>query len=190
MDYFAALAMTWIQFRVLAARCARSFASRFALLNLEGAGKTGCTLYPRSRVQLRTENAHTSIQVQRKHSGLPCAVALLPSPARGVPLANLTHGKSQASQGPAHRQKRLDKNVNGPNRIVAIHVVFDTCRKKARLVPVNTGLEGMIRHQSNRTLVCPAGRDSCPVSKRNPSIIARRGDGFRCALPILRTVHL
>ena len=42
----------------------------------EGAGKTGCTLHPRSRVQLRTENAHTSIQVQRKHSGLPCAMAL------------------------------------------------------------------------------------------------------------------
>ena len=28
----------------------------------EGAGKTGCLLHPRSRVQLRTEDAHTSIQ--------------------------------------------------------------------------------------------------------------------------------
>ena len=45
-------------------------------IETEGAGKTGCALHPRSRVQLRTENAHTSIQVQRKHSGLPCAVAL------------------------------------------------------------------------------------------------------------------
>src|SRR4029077_17040739 len=45
---------------------------------IEGAGKTGCALHPRSRVQLRTENAHTSIQVQRKHSGLPCAMALRP----------------------------------------------------------------------------------------------------------------
>ena len=35
-----------------------------ALSKLEGAGKTGCTLHPRSRVQLHTENAHTSIQVQ------------------------------------------------------------------------------------------------------------------------------
>jgi hypothetical protein len=42
----------------------------------EGAGKTGCAPHPRSRVQLRTENAHTSIQVRRKHPGLPCAVAL------------------------------------------------------------------------------------------------------------------
>ena len=47
-----------------------------SLSKAEGAGKTGCTLHPRSRVQLRTENAHTSIQVQRKHSGLPCAMAL------------------------------------------------------------------------------------------------------------------
>ena len=45
-------------------------------IETEGAGKTGCALHPRSRVQLRTENAHTSIQVQREHPGLPCAVAL------------------------------------------------------------------------------------------------------------------
>ncbi len=42
----------------------------------EGAGKTGCALHPRSRVHLRTKNAHTSIQVQRRASGLPCAMAL------------------------------------------------------------------------------------------------------------------
>ena len=42
----------------------------------EGAGKTGCALHPRSRVQMRTAKTHTSIQVQRKHSGLPCAVVL------------------------------------------------------------------------------------------------------------------
>jgi hypothetical protein len=42
----------------------------------EGAGKTGCALHPRSRVQCASKNAHTSIQVQRKHSGLPCAMVL------------------------------------------------------------------------------------------------------------------
>src|SRR6266702_8408429 len=52
------------------------FASWVALQNFEGAGKTGCTLHPRSRVQFAHKNAHTSIQVQRKHSGLPCAMAL------------------------------------------------------------------------------------------------------------------
>ena len=52
-----------------------SFAS-LSLLKREGAGKTGCTLHPRSRVQLRTRKAHTSIQVQAEHPGLPCAMAL------------------------------------------------------------------------------------------------------------------
>src|ERR1700694_5198912 len=42
----------------------------------EGAGKTGCALHPRSRVRLCKTKLHTSIQVQRKHSGLPRAMAL------------------------------------------------------------------------------------------------------------------
>jgi hypothetical protein len=37
----------------------------------EGAGKTGCALHPRSRVQDAQKEAHTSIQVQRRQSGLP-----------------------------------------------------------------------------------------------------------------------
>jgi hypothetical protein len=42
----------------------------------EGAGKTGCALHPRSRAQIVHQETHTSIQVQRKHSGLPCAMVL------------------------------------------------------------------------------------------------------------------
>ncbi len=42
----------------------------------EGAGKTGCTPHPRSRVQFAHNNAHTSIQVRLRHPGLPCAMAL------------------------------------------------------------------------------------------------------------------
>src|ERR1700675_3896774 len=42
----------------------------------EGAGKAGCALHPRSRVQCASRNAHTSIQVQRRTPGLPCAMAL------------------------------------------------------------------------------------------------------------------
>ena len=52
------------------------FACSLSPSKTEGAGKTGCALHPRSRVHLRTKNAHTSIQVQRRHSGLPCAMAL------------------------------------------------------------------------------------------------------------------
>ena len=42
----------------------------------EGAGKTGCALHPRTRVQDCAKNTHTSIQVQSEHSGLPRAMAL------------------------------------------------------------------------------------------------------------------
>jgi hypothetical protein len=62
-----------------------SFANSFAPKD-EGAGKTGCALHPRSRVQSSKQKAHTSIQVQRKQSGLPCAMVLtvcfVLSPAR------------------------------------------------------------------------------------------------------------
>jgi len=42
----------------------------------EGAGNTGCTLHPRSRVQIAHRKTHTSIQVQSEQSGIPCAMAL------------------------------------------------------------------------------------------------------------------
>ncbi|MEH2558793.1 hypothetical protein V1286_006322 [Bradyrhizobium algeriense] len=38
------------------------FASSFALLEIEGAGKTGCLLHPRSRVRFAQTKVHTSIQ--------------------------------------------------------------------------------------------------------------------------------
>src|SRR5882757_2682496 len=64
-------------------RCRRSAFSRrrspelcFDFTLKEGAGKTGCALHPRSRVQDGHKKTHTSIQVQRRQSGLPCAVVL------------------------------------------------------------------------------------------------------------------
>jgi len=66
------------------------------LQKTEGAGKTGCALHPRSRVQCAFKKTHTSIQVQREHSGLslrsgftayfvlsPVRRALLPPSPRG-----------------------------------------------------------------------------------------------------------
>jgi hypothetical protein len=38
------------------------FASSFALFEIEGAGKTGCLLHPRSRVRFAQTKVHTSIQ--------------------------------------------------------------------------------------------------------------------------------
>ena len=66
--------MTWR--RVLAARCARALPETCYPPESEGAGNTGCTLHPRSRVQIVRKKTHTSIQVQRRHSGIPCAMAL------------------------------------------------------------------------------------------------------------------
>jgi hypothetical protein len=60
----------YARLRVLAARRARSFA-RTLSLEKEGAGNAGCTLHPRSRVQTAQRKTHTSIQVQRRQSGVP-----------------------------------------------------------------------------------------------------------------------
>jgi hypothetical protein len=64
-------------------------------LEKEGAGNAGCTLHPRSRVQNAQKETHTSIQVQRRHSGIPCAVALrlMPcSPRRRIRLVTVAAG--------------------------------------------------------------------------------------------------
>src|SRR5205814_2602443 len=74
---------------------ARGLHQRWPPQNTEGAGKTGCALHPRSRVQAAQRNAHTSIQVQRKHSGLPCAMALRLiscSPRRRIRLVTVADG--------------------------------------------------------------------------------------------------
>jgi hypothetical protein len=58
----------------------------------EGAGNAGCLLHPRSRVQEMVVEAHTSIQVQPEHSGIPRAMVLrlMPSsPRRRIPLASV-----------------------------------------------------------------------------------------------------
>ena len=61
----------------------------------EGAGNAGCLLHPRSRVQEMVVDAHTSIQVQSEHSGIPCAMVLrlmARSPWRRIPLASIAAG--------------------------------------------------------------------------------------------------
>jgi len=61
----------------------------------EGAGNAGCALHPRSRVQDCAKNAHTSIQVQRRQSDIPCAMALrlMPcSPRRRIRLVTVAAG--------------------------------------------------------------------------------------------------
>src|SRR5215207_2516577 len=77
MDCFAALAMTGrAHFHLPAARFARGF--HIVSPKQEGAGNVGCLLHPRSRVQEMVSDAHTSIQVQPEHSGIPRAMVLRP----------------------------------------------------------------------------------------------------------------
>src|ERR1700738_4849665 len=59
----------------LAARCARSFART---LSLEKRGSRECRVRAAPAVSCAkcTEETHTSIQVQRKHSGIPRAMVL------------------------------------------------------------------------------------------------------------------
>ena len=112
------------------------FASRCPSLG-EGAGKTGCSLHPRSRVPNAQTKTHTSIQVQRKHSGLPCAVALrlMPcSPRRRIRLVTVDAGFT------AH-QIRLDQLATdslapatgvGTTRFCRTHQRRSSCAASAR----------------------------------------------------------
>src|SRR3982074_2874201 len=52
----------------------RPFAHSDRFSGHKGAGNAGCALPPRSRGQNAQGKTHTSIQVQRRQSGLPCAV--------------------------------------------------------------------------------------------------------------------
>jgi hypothetical protein len=76
-------------------RAPRVDATSMSPENNEGAGNAGCALRPRSRVQNARKKTHTSIQVQRRHSGIPCAMALrlMPrSPRRRIRLVTVAAG--------------------------------------------------------------------------------------------------
>ena len=85
---------TEYNFAILATRCARVI-QKLSPQKREGAGNAGCALHPRSRVQKCTKKAHTSIQVQRRQSDIPCAMVLrlIPcSPRRRIRLVTVAHG--------------------------------------------------------------------------------------------------
>ena len=82
-----------------AARCAQALSETSALLKQRAQGRPGAGWHPRSRVQDVHKSAHTSIQVQRKHSGIPCAMALrlMPcSPRRRIRLVTVIDGLNGA----------------------------------------------------------------------------------------------
>src|ERR1700681_193378 len=99
MDCFAALAMTLREFRFNFQTADKRPHSRGTILpevcislslKHEGAGNAGCALHPRSRVQKAEKKTHTSIQVQRRLSDIPCAMALRLIPRSGERIRLVT----------------------------------------------------------------------------------------------------
>src|ERR1700754_150172 len=124
----------------------------------EGAGKAGCALHPRSRVQLLLAKTHTSIQVQRRASGLPCAMVL--RLIRGLPgepssIATVTSQISLQSLAPASgaRTPRLRRPLELRSSVATLastasHRAFVTTRDP----PLSSGETGRLL-----VLICPTG---------------------------------
>jgi hypothetical protein len=127
-------------------------------LKTRGRREAGCTLHPRSRAQLRVAKTHTSIQVQRRHSGFPCAVGyglyralpgerafLSPSPLRGLLLKSLT---------PASRRQDHTASPSAPlafvSRKLRVHRIPPRVRDD-RDPPLSSGETGGVM-----PLICPA----------------------------------
>jgi hypothetical protein len=115
----------------------------------EGAGNAGCLLHPRSRVQEMEVEAHTSIQVQPEHSGIPRAMVLrlMPrSPRRRIPLASVI-GELTASRTRSGelRLRRLDASHGRQDHTVLPYAsasfvcrAADRSRAKARpAIPIS-----------------------------------------------------
>ena len=84
----------WIQFRALATLIARGLPVTLPSTN-RGRREDRVLAAPAVSRPIAQTKTHTSIQVQRKHSGLPCAVALrlMPcSPRRRIRLASVAAG--------------------------------------------------------------------------------------------------
>src|SRR5207247_2286358 len=132
----------WICFRILATLIARGLQFRFALLEIEGAGKTGCLLHPRSRVRFAQTKLHTSIQGSGNTPAFPAQwlyglLRALPGERLFLPLspsrsfASLGLNASTAAPEPhdfAVRVRRV--RLSPPSASTASHRAFVTIAKR------------------------------------------------------------
>jgi hypothetical protein len=99
------LAMTSRCEFAISPRVSREFCrKRLALFKQRAQGRPGARCTRGLACKLATKKTHTSIQVQRKHSGLPCAVVLRltsRSPRRPGFLATVISGSLPANLTPA-----------------------------------------------------------------------------------------
>jgi hypothetical protein len=173
--------------RDLAAHLRPRFAGNFLTLQSEGAGNTGCTLHPRSRVQQCTKQTHTSIQVQRRQSGIPCAMVLRlisRSPRRSGFLVTVIGGAASADLTPASR--RQDHTtlpsasvpfVNGTSASTASHPASVTIAIRPSVGWDSDGYRGDLG-VVRTGIFLRKGLDSkftdLPVGHNQPAIPARR----------------
>ena len=121
----------------------------------EGAGKTGCALHPRSRVQNCAKKTHTSIQVQRKHSGLPRAMVLRlisRSPWRPGFLATIAPRNSPQDLTPASGRRDHTTSPSASRAVRHQHIRVHRIPPRVRDVrtPLLSGETGVLI-----ALICP-----------------------------------
>jgi hypothetical protein len=135
----------------------------FLTLQTEGAGNTGCTLHPRSREQTAQNKTPTSIQVQRRQSGIPCAMVLRLiscSPRRSGFFVTVAGGVATADLTPASR--RQDHTIlpyaSAPivHRRICVHRTPLRVRDVAQRPSVWSGMAGdikviWVRRQANNS---------------------------------------
>jgi hypothetical protein len=112
-----------------------------------GTGNAGCALHPRSRVLDARRYAHTSIQVQRRRSGIPCAMALrlMPcSPRRRIRLVTVIGGLRLVDLGRVDFASAQLGTSNG-------------CRDHT-VLPYATGVVRPARREPLTSLNSPCGR--------------------------------
>ena len=150
LDCFASLAMTW-RVSVFPRRETPESCKFIRPKKSEGAGNAGCTLHPRSRVQKMHKEAHTSIQVQRRQSDIPCAMVLTVSFVLSSVTGLCCHRRSREAL--ASHELDTSVGVSGPHDFA----VRDT---GVRLSPLSASTA------SHRTFVTIASRPSHRVRRR------------------------
>jgi len=173
--------------RIPAARFARALPT--VSPKEEGAGNAGCLLHPRSRVQEMVVEAHTSIQVQSEHPGIPCAMVLrlMPcSPRRRIPLASVI-GELAASRtrSGSQRLRRLDASHGRQDHTVlpyasASFVCRAADRSRAKARPAIQSAQRALPRPPHSV---PNVRDD----RDTPLLVGRNGRSCRTDLGLARS---
>jgi hypothetical protein len=82
----------------------------------------------------RSDPVEVAIKIKLQKVGR--VVRRLPSPA----------GRTGMAEPQLPESQRSDKSLDNANRVVLSHVIINTWRKKALLIPADAGLENAIRH--------------------------------------------